>query len=64
MLEQYTQPIPKVDALVKPTADHGSDILQLQQQVLRLRETVELQNRQIRRLESALQLVESHLNRR
>ena len=64
MLEQYTQPTPRIESTLKPTVDHGTDILALQQQISRLQETVQLQNRQIRRLESALQLLESHFNRR
>ena len=61
-MEQYQQSgkIQRIDTTAKPT----TEVLNLQNQVYHLQNTVELQSRQIRRLESALQLLESQVNSR
>lgn len=61
-MEQYQQATTIINRKPMVTEDRTPQILQ--QQIYTLQSTIELQARQIRRLESALQLLESQVNSR
>jgi hypothetical protein len=67
-MEQYNLPkdttVTNVNATVNKRAEPITEVLVLQNQVTTLQNTVSLQSRQIRRLESAVQVLESLINSR
>ena len=67
-MEQYNLPkdttVTNVSATVNKRVEPLTEVLVLQNQVTTLQNTVSLQSRQIRRLESAVQVLESLVNSR
>jgi hypothetical protein len=67
-MEQYNLPkdttVTNVNTTVNKRAEPITEVLVLQNQVTTLQNTVSLQSRQIRRLESAVQVLESLINSR